>query len=1042
MSAIPGHLAALCAAFLGLGIGVVQGVATAAPGDVDFAAEILPILDARCFRCHGPDKQKSGLRLDTRAAALAGSDFGETRVIVPGDGAASVLWQRVAHEDEDERMPPSGAALTASELGLLRDWIDGGAHWPDDVAGEEGVAQHWAYVGPVRPEVSAAELGQPGVGNAIDVFVARRRGTLPANPPADPATLVRRLCLDLTGLPPSLEQVAAFEADPSDEAYARLVEELLASPHYGEHQASAWLDQARYADSDGYEKDARRTMWRWRDWVIDAFNADMPFDRFTIEQLAGDLLPDPSTEQLIATGFHRNTMVNLEGGVDPEEFRVAAVVDRVDTTATVWLGSSLGCARCHDHKFDSFAQREYYELFAFFNQSADDGSSDAPKIEASTAELDDQIARVTARIEALDATLSTWTPQLDEELGRFIEVWRDGAGWRAPRPGRVDSQNGSQFTVLEDGSVLAEGAAPETDTYSVELPLPNDMGTLTGVRIEVLADPSLPESGPGRAGNGNFVLSEVGLEHVAVDGDVTTLVAASARADHSQHTQPSWLASDAIDGDATTGWAIGGGVGSSHQLVIALGESPGEVGGAEGGARPGGTLRVTLGQEYGGAHVIGRFRIGVTDRAVADRIGIAPPAVERLLALEPGELSDEQRESVHEWFLAQASSLEGPRNQRAMLVVPTVPTALVMQTREEPRETRVMERGSFLSPGELVSAGVPAVMPALETRGGTRLDLARWLVSRNHPLTARVTVNRIWARIFGTGIVATEDDFGTQGERPSHPELLDWLATSFRSDWSVKRLLATIVTSHTYRQSAAASPEAWRDDPFNRLLARGPRQRVAGETVRDIALAASGLLSTTIGGPSVFPPQPEGTWAMTYSGERWKTSTEADRHRRGLYTFWRRTAPYPTFMLFDAPSRELVCTRRDRTNTPLQALATLNDPAFVECAVALARRMLEWDPSGIQSAEILPSESPRATDVQRIERGFRWCVARSPSAADTEVLLTLLDEQRASYSADPEAAAALSSWHADGPRAAAVELAAWTLVANVLLNMDETVTKG
>jgi mono/diheme cytochrome c family protein len=1067
--------------------------AQASADDVDFATRILPVIEARCVRCHGEARQKAGLRLDTRAAALAGSAFGATPVLVPGDAESSVLWQRIAHEDEEERMPPSGDGLTAEELDAFRQWIDAGAPWPDELAGDAEIEKHWAYVAPVPPELPATAADDPWVASPLDAFVSAGRGDLPPAPPAEPATLLRRVSLDLTGLPPTPEQVLAFEADPSEGAYLQHVERLLASPHYGEHQAAAWLDQARYADSHGYEKDDRRTMWRWRDWVIEAFNADKPFDEFTVEQLAGDLLPDPTLEQLIATGFHRNTMVNNEGGADPEEFRVAAVTDRVDTTATVWLGSSLGCARCHDHKYDPFKQREYYELYAFFNQSEDVGNSDAPRIDAPTPELAYEHERITAEIARLEVELATQTPQLDAELDAWMAERGRGVHWMPLRPDATGSEQGSRLAVLDDHSVLAFGDLPGSDTYEVAAHLPAGPARFTGLRLEVLTDESLPGGGPGRPSHQNFVLSELsvtwsgagGGEGSSTGAGAQALPLASAVADFHQVGEPEWPAADVIDGDRGTGWAIAGGTGSPHQIVFAFAE-PLRLDAS-------GELQVRMEQAYGSGHLIGRFRLSLTTEDVSGPGGLVPPDVERALARlgtsgrtglrsddkhggergigtneqsghDPadasgkglgGERADEpgdERALVEDWFRGRAPSLAETRAQRAEIFLPRLPTALVMRDRDEPRETHVLERGSFLSPGEPVSPDVPAVLRnaspdggtgvELPPGGGTRLDLARWLVSPRNPLTARVTVNRMWARLFGTGLVATEDDFGSQGEPPSHPELLDWLACEFQRSWSVKSLLRTVVTSSTYRQSSAASPEAWRDDPYNRLLARGPRLRVSGEGVRDVSLAASGLLFRKVGGPSVFPPQPAGTWAMTYSSDRWNESQGPDRYRRGMYTFWRRTAPYPTFQLFDAPSRELACTRRDRTNTPLQALATLNDPAFVECAVALAGRLLEDADQNVSSEAAADPEPRRQADLARIEHGYRLCVARAPTPSEAEVLLALVTEQRAAFAQDPEQAFALVPMTSDAPGLDTVELATWTVVANVLLNLDETLTKG
>ena len=990
--------------------------------EVDFEREVREVLETRCTRCHGERKRKADLRLDSAAGLAAGGESGAP-LIVPGDPAASLLWQRVTHDDVLERMPPSGDPLTAEQLDGLRRWIEAGAAWPED----DGARAHWAYVPPVDPAVPEVA----GVDHPVDAFVVAARGGEPVAPQAEPAALLRRVSLDLTGLPPDPATVRAFEADPSDAAYARLVDELLASPHYGEHQAREWLDLARYADSQGYEKDDRRTMWRWRDWVIDAFNADMPFDRFTVEQLAGDLLPDATIDQQIATGFHRNTMTNREGGVDAEEFRVAAVVDRVDTTATVWMGSTLGCARCHDHEYDPFSQREYYELYAFFDHTEDDGTSDEPRLPAPTPAIEAAVAAADARAAELDALLGTQTPALDAELAAWLAAWGDGFAWRTLRPDRTTAAEGTRLAVLDDDSVLAVGDVLSTDTYTLGLPLAAGGGEasgaaaaepVVGLRLEVLTDETFPGvGGPGRTGHGNFVLNELSLARVGADGVETPVALAGARADHSQGGNPAWPAGHAVDGDPSSGWAVGGGEGAGHQLVVELAEplvpSPGE------------RLLLRLEQGFGGGHLIGRLRVAVTARPVDALVDVPPPAVEAVLETPADARDGEQLARLEAWHRGVAPSLAVARAARSALQRPEVPTALVLREREEPRDTRLLARGSHLSPGDPVSADVPAVLPPLGARSDgarpTRLDLARWLVTPGHPLTARVAVNRHWARLFGTGLVATVDDFGTQGERPSHPLLLDWLARRYEEGWSTRALLRTIVTSRTYRQTAAAPADAWREDPANRRLRRGPRVRVEAETVRDVALAASGLLARTVGGPSVFPPQPEGTWAMTYSADRWETSEGDDRFRRGLYTFWRRTAPYPTYQLFDAPSRELVCARRDRTNTPLQALAVLNDPVFVECARALAARLLAL---------------PDATDAARVEEGYRLCVARAPTAAETAVLLELLADRRAAGREDPEAAATF----AHGEPAAdldAGELAAWTLVANVLLNLDETLTK-
>ncbi len=756
-----------------------------AADEMRFNRDIRPILSNRCFKCHGPDLKKGGLDLQTRATALKQLKTGG-HAIVPSKSAESLLIQRVTAEDPTERMPPKGEPLTVTEIAKLKAWIDQGAPYE----------KHWSYVPPVRPPLPAVK-NTAWPRNSIDYLVLARleaEGLSPA-PDADRAVLLRRVSLDLTGLPPSPQEVDAFLADPSPEAYERVVDRLLASPQYGEHQARYWLDEARYADTNGYEKDDRRSIWPYRDWVINAFNRDLPFDQFTIEQLAGDLLPHATLEQQIATGFHRNTMVNTEGGTDDEEFRVAAIIDRVNTTMAVWMGTTFGCAQCHNHKFDPFSQTEYYQFFAFFNNTEDRGRDNAPQLSLPTPE---QAARLQA---------------LREEAAR-VQAFADAA-----------------IVVL--GNTGKQAAR------------------------SILADLKKQEA----------------------------------------------------------------------------------------------------------------------------RVGVA--------------------------------------------------TTLVMKELPQPRETHILKRGNHKNLGDRVTPGTPAVLhPFPAGQPLNRLGLARWLVSPDNPLVGRVTMNRIWARYFGRGIVETSEEFGAQGEPPTHPELLDWLATELVDQrWSLKAVHKRIVMSATYRQSSRVTPELLHRDPFNRLFARGPRFRLDAEMVRDNALAISGLLNRKLGGPSVFPYQPDGIWFNPYSNDRWQMSSNGDQYRRGLYTFWRRTAPYATFMAFDAPSREVACERRPRTNTPLQALATLNDKAFVEASAALARRIL---------AECKGDVKDRAA------YGFKVCVARTPRAQELDVLVRLYEENLSKYQQDGAAAQAMVKNGAkEMPKDVDVaELAAWTVIANVLLNLDETVTKG
>ncbi|MCB9913927.1 MAG: PSD1 domain-containing protein [Planctomycetes bacterium] len=985
----------------------------AAPQDaIDYARDVAPLFEARCVECHGAEKRKAGLRLDSGAAVLAGSDHGEVAVVVPGDLDGSLLWELVTSDDEDERMPPEGAALSADELDVLRRWIVDGARVP--AAAPDAAPTHWAWTPPVRPAVPA--VGDGWARGDVDRFVLARmqaQGLAPA-PEADRATLLRRLSLDLTGLPPTLAELDAFLADAAPGAYERQVERLLASDAYAEHMARAWLDLARYADTNGYEKDERRSMWRWRDWVIEAYARDLGYDAFTVEQLAGDLLPDATLEQRIATGFHRNTMVNAEGGVDPEEYRVAAVVDRVDTTGAVWLGTTLGCARCHSHKYDPISQREYFRVFAYFNSTKDVGPSDQPRLEAPRAQDVAALAARASEVAALEAELATWTPALEAELAALAPA---APRWRVLAATEAASRDGATLTKLADGSVLVAGESPERDALT--LAFAPDADGAQQLRIEVLPDDAHPRRGPGRAGNGNFVLSELRAFLVDEAGARTPLALADARADYEQ---PGWPAAGVVDGDAATGWAVDGGIGRAHQWVARLAVPlPADV-----PAR----LELELDEAYGGRHTIGRLRVSLSNDAPSGA-ALLPPDVEDLLARREG-LADAERETLRAWFRGQAAALAPARERLAALrALPGPPTTLVMEELPAPRATHVLERGSFLAPGEEVACGVPAVMgPLPDDAPANRLGFARWLVSGAHPLTARVEVNRLWAQLFGRGLVTTEQDFGTQGATPTHPALLDWLAVEFvERGWSTKALLRELVTSATYRQDSRVSADALARDPANVWLARGARYRVDAEVVRDTALALSGLLDRTVGGPSVFPPQVPGIWRQTYSDDRWSNSDGGDRFRRGLYTFWRRTAPYPTFVAFDAPSREVVCTRRSRSNTPLQALALLNDPAYVELAVGLAARALREGPQG---------------DRARLAWAFRLCTARAADAAELDVLAALLDGERAHFAADPDAAAALVRvpFELDRGGADDAELAAWTLTANVLLNLAETVTRS
>ncbi|MBI4586466.1 MAG: DUF1553 domain-containing protein [Planctomycetes bacterium] len=906
-------------------------------------------------------------------------------------------------------------------------------------------AKHWSFQPVARPPLpavkNAAWARQP-----IDLFILARleAQSLSPSPEADRTTLIRRLYLDLLGLPPSLAEVDRFLADRRPDAFERLVDDLLASPHYGERWARQWLDAARYADTNGFEKDAPRLMWRYRDWVIDALNRDLPFDQFAIEQLAGDMLPGAGRSQKVATGFHRNTLINDEGGVDQEQFRYEAVVDRTNTTGTVFLGLSLGCAQCHDHKYDPLTQKEYFQLFAFFN------NAEEPLLEAPTAEEAAKRQAHEEAVAALERELLLDSAPGREEL--YERINRQQAGWEKERaktakrwtvlqPSRYASQGNAAFALLPDRSLLAGGPSPQADTYVIECE-PVE-GPITALRLEVLPHPSLPGGGPGRGrilGDGNFVLSEISVKAATVipgkrwagagnSGETAgrrelALELGSASADYSQKN---FEVQKAIDGDLESGWSIEAGKPGMNIARAAVFEVKGEAGFA-GGAR----LIFTLVHNYTHEHNIGRLRLSVTgDPQPALATGMAA-AVEEALVTPEARRTEQQKQELKKYYRAVAPELAELQHKLAeqRKAAPVVTTAMVLEERERPRPTRIHIRGEYLQEGEEVQPEVPACLPPLPKDAlRNRLTLARWLVDPRNPLTARVAANRVWQAWFGRGLVGTPENFGTRGEPPTHPELLDWLASEFmRQGWSLKALHRLIATSATYRQSSAVAPELLRLDPYNTLLARGPRFRVDAEVIRDAVLAASGLLSRKIGGPSVFPPQPEGVSGLSFGAFEWKTAGGEDRYRRGLYTYWKRTNPYAAFITFDAPPGTTACVRRLRANTPLQALTLLNDPAFTEAAQALARRVLRDGPPDRRG---------------RLAFAFRLCLSRPPGAEELEDLAGFVERQWRRFRDQP-AESALAAFSAAGARPEGVdpaEAAAWTLLARALFNLDEMITK-
>ncbi|MBX9789133.1 MAG: PSD1 and planctomycete cytochrome C domain-containing protein [Pirellulales bacterium] len=1164
--------------------------------------DVRPILSAHCFKCHGPDDatREADLRFDQREVAIGPAASG-TAAIVPGKPDESELIKRISSDDHELLMPPPAAnkPLSDAQKQTLRDWIAAGAAYES----------HWSFTPPVEPPLpTVKQSAWPR--SPLDQFVLARleQAGLAPSPEADKYTLARRVSLDLIGLPPTPEEIEAFVNDSSPGAYEALVDRLLASRHYGERWARRWLDLARYADTNGYEKDRQRSIWPFRDWVIAALNADMPFDQFTIEQLAGDMLPGVTPAQRIATGFHRNTMLNEEGGVDPLEFRFHAMVDRVATTATVWLGLTIGCAQCHTHKFDPVTHHDYYRLMALLNNADEpefavpdaditarrdkieaeitaierdmanrfplegeyrwhdaslvscaiesgakheqlaDGSFrisgpvpdrdtyalviDGPAADISALQLEvladpqlpskgpgrtphgnfvltefaatvapaaktdqpdhpEQSRSVTFAGATADfaqdgfaiertfdnnattgwaihgpgdwnvnrtatfrltepvkgATAQRWAIRLDQQyggnhtIGRFrvrlgeklvddrpeaerrrehlerkFAAWlaaeaATAVRWTALQPVAAHSEIPS-LTVLDDRSILASGDMSKRDEYQVALA--NVLPRVTALRLEVLPDEGLPRRGPGRIAYegpfGDFFLSEVTLRI----GEQPLKITAATHSFANGHN----TAAASIDGDPQTGWSIDGGQGRAHVAVFQLAEP---LTGAT-------QLDLKLLFERYYAAGLGRFRVSVTDDPRPVAAHSTPTDIEAL-ALKPAaeRTADEQsRLLTHYLSVAPELSAEHATIRKLRESLPAFFSTLVMQERpaEHPRATHLHKRGEYLQPAEQVEPQLPSLFPPLGAdEPHDRLTLARWLASPRNPLVARVTVNRHWAAIFGRGLVRTTEDFGYQGEPPTHPELLDWLALEFmRQNWSVKQLHKLIVTSATYRQSSRVSPELLERDPQNKLLARAPRVRLDAELVRDAVLRFSGLLTDKLGGPSVFPPQPAGvTSEGTYGPLAWKVSEGADRYRRGLYTFSKRTAPYAMFLAFDAPSGEACLARREVSNTPLQALTLLNDPVFVEAAQALGKR-LAADPAG---------------DGDKLDQLFTRCVSRHPTASERDALLAFHTANAGRLARGELDAAQIAGGDAEKLPARAV----WTLTARAVMNLDETITK-
>jgi hypothetical protein len=853
---------------------------------------------------------------------------------------------------------------------------------------------------------------------------------------------------------PSIAEVDAFVNDQRPQAYEEMVDRLLDSPHFGERWGRHWLDMARYADSDGYEKDnPRPDAYRWRDWVIDAINSDMPFDQFTIEQLAGDLLPGATPMQRLATAFHRQTLTNTEGGTDQEQFRVEACFDRTETTGAVWLGLTVGCARCHSHKYDAISQREYYQLFAVFNngdeqttvvpKSAEEIAAYGPVKAAHDAAVTAAVAGLRAEQAKQSDAYSAWEQRIQGELARAAS---NPVKQHAIVDPALTCDSEVAFQPQSDGSVLVGGNNPERAIYTIIGQLPAT--EINALRLEVLPDKSLPASGPGRVAHGNFVLSEITLEVASSRefADAKKLDFVTGRADFEQADKP-WKAQNVIDGNNDTGWAIAPQYGKPHWAVFGLkeplkSEQPLFV-------------RIRLSQQYGQQHTIGRFKVTMQSGIEPDTT--VPEAISKLLAVARDARTEQQRQQLLDYF----STLESPTRELLAKIEelkkkeppkPELAARVFTQRSGDPRKTFVLKRGEFLEPVKdlQVEPASFATLPALARRTdgsalADRLDLARWLVSANNPLTPRVTVNHVWRLLFGAGIVRTSNDFGVRGEPPTHPELLDWLSLEFMGQgdkpagdltgsgryvpgmpWSRKALIKRIVMSRTYQQSSQHRTDLHEVDPQNVWLARQNRVRVEGEIVRDISLDAAGLLSSKIGGPSVFPPLPPGIAELSYAGNfKWTPSTGEDRYRRGMYTFFKRTAPHPNLTMFDCPDANLTCIERRTSNTPLQALTALNNETFAEASRAFARRLLS---------------APATDDYARLTFAFRICVSRPPTDAERHAMADLIKESREWYRANPDSAKKLVG--ADAATGVGVdENAAWVATARILINLDEFITR-
>ena len=1011
----------------------LQGAET----EIAFSREILPLLSDNCFECHGPDGagRKAGLRLDQREGALATLKSG-ARGVVPGDANASEIHQRLISTDPDEQMPPpdSGKSLTDAQIKTIEQWIESGAEW----------GKHWAFEPPSKPNVPKPKTEWSPT-TPIDHFIHQglTKNKITPEAQADKATLIRRVTLDLTGLPPTLEEVEAFLADDTDKAYENLVDRLLRSKKYGENMARLWLDAARYADTHGLHLDNERTIWPYRDWVIEAFNRNQPFDEFTVDQLAGDLLPEPNLKQRVATGFNRCNVTTSEGGSIDEEYYVRYAVDRVETTSTVWLGITAGCAACHDHKFDPLSQKEFYQLFSYFyslTEKAMDGNIHLPppSIKVPTAEqskkkkeIEHVLTGVQDEVESLLTSIEYKDQRAEETLGELDvhdSVWVDDT---LPEGAQADGNEGkdSWKTVEKAGRTAFVRTAAESLSQHFFLKAKQPLEIRAGDRLYayVYLDPNhRPKTLQLQFNDGNW-------EHRAYWG-----------ADR------------------------GHGAGRNNASNLRMGKIPEtgkwvrlEVAADAVGLNPGSKINGLAFTQFSGT--VYWDKAGIVTVAPLSEENLAsfslwqqyraqtktptlPEPIQKILDTKASERKDLQTNTLTQYYLKQVNPItklafadplkrEADTQAKLNALNKAIPSTLVMQERKKPRQAHILERGQYTEKRDKVASRIPEwISPPLAEAQDNRLGLAQWLVKADHPLTSRVTVNRYWQQLFGTGLVKTSEDFGVQGEHPSHPELLDWLALDFiESGWNVKRFLKRLAMSSTYRQSSRVTPEKLALDPENRLLARGSRFRLDAEVIRDQALAISNLLVDRTGGESVKPYQPAGLWKPVAFGgsntQEFKQDSGDKLYRRSMYTFWKRTSPPPSMTTFDAPDRETCQVRRARTNTPLQALVLMNDVQFFEAARKFAERVLRE--GGV-------------TPEQRLQFAFRSVLSRHPTQDEIASMLGLLQDQQAEYGANPDEAMKLLG-AGESPRDETLpvsELAAWTMVTHLIFNLSETVTKG